>query len=101
MTSNNKNLTLYKHEYCVYINHPCYHVLLVGKTLIPKTLAKCLDVPFAMWDCTNLTPAGYVGEDVEAIISQLYQDANQSVEKCSQGLSLKQQMLHFSYLNAS
>lgn len=57
-----------------------------GKTLIPKTLAKCLDVPFAMWDCTNLTPAGYVGEDVEAIISQLYQDANHNVEKCSQGI---------------
>lgn len=47
-----------------------------GKTLIAQTIAKCLDVPFAICDCTTLTQAGYVGEDIESVIAKLMQDAN-------------------------
>lgn len=47
-----------------------------GKTLIAQTIAKCLDVPFAICDCTTLTQAGYVGEDIESVISKLLQDAH-------------------------
>jgi len=47
-----------------------------GKTLIAQTIARCLDVPFAICDCTTLTQAGYVGEDIESVISKLLQDAN-------------------------
>ncbi|RNA26258.1 ATP-dependent Clp protease ATP-binding subunit clpX- mitochondrial isoform X2 [Brachionus plicatilis] len=57
-----------------------------GKTLLAQTVAKCLDVPFAICDCTTLTQAGYVGEDVESVIAKLLQDANNSVEKCQQGI---------------
>lgn len=57
-----------------------------GKTLIAQTLAKCLDVPFAICDCTTLTQAGYVGEDIESVIAKLLQDANYSVEKAQQGI---------------
>ncbi|CAB1331846.1 unnamed protein product [Coregonus sp. 'balchen'] len=52
-----------------------------GKTLLAQTLAKCLDVPFAICDCTTLTQAGYVGEDIESVIAKLLQDANYSVDK--------------------
>ncbi|CAF5214524.1 unnamed protein product, partial [Rotaria magnacalcarata] len=55
-----------------------------GKTLLAQTIAKCLDVPFAICDCTSLTQAGYVGEDVESIIAKLLQDANYNVERCQQ-----------------
>jgi ATP-dependent Clp protease ATP-binding subunit ClpX len=44
-----------------------------GKTLLAQTVAKCLDVPFAICDCTTLTQAGYVGEDVESVIAKLLQ----------------------------
>ena len=47
--------------------------ILPGKTLLVQTLAKCLDVPFAICDCTTLTQAGYVGEDVESVIIKLVQ----------------------------
>lgn len=47
-----------------------------GKTLLAQTIAKCLDVPFAICDCTTLTQAGYVGEDIESVIAKLLQDAN-------------------------
>ncbi|XP_056307818.1 ATP-dependent Clp protease ATP-binding subunit clpX-like, mitochondrial [Danio aesculapii] len=57
-----------------------------GKTLLAQTLAKCLDVPFAICDCTTLTQAGYVGEDIESVIAKLLQDANYSVEKAQQGI---------------
>ncbi|CAF0992356.1 unnamed protein product [Rotaria sordida] len=57
-----------------------------GKTLLAQTIAKCLDVPFAICDCTTLTQAGYVGEDVESVISKLLQDANYNVERCQQGI---------------
>ncbi|TGZ67025.1 hypothetical protein CRM22_005009 [Opisthorchis felineus] len=57
-----------------------------GKTLLAQTLAHCLDVPFAICDCTTLTQAGYVGEDIESVISKLLQDANFNVERAQQGI---------------
>ncbi|KAF6031685.1 hypothetical protein EB796_009979 [Bugula neritina] len=57
-----------------------------GKTFLAQTLARCLDVPFAICDCTTLTQAGYVGEDVESVISKLLQDANGDVELAQQGI---------------
>ena len=57
-----------------------------GKTLLAKTLAKILDVPFAIADATTLTEAGYVGEDVENILLKLLQSANFDVERAQQGI---------------
>ena len=57
-----------------------------GKTLLAKTLARLLDVPFAIADATTLTEAGYVGEDVENILLKLLQAANFDVEKAQQGI---------------
>ncbi|XP_078413683.1 ATP-dependent clpX-like chaperone, mitochondrial [Cetorhinus maximus] len=57
-----------------------------GKTLLAQTLAKCLDVPFAICDCTCLTQAGYVGEDIESVIAKLLQNANFNVAKAQQGI---------------
>ena len=57
-----------------------------GKTLLAQTLAKILDVPFAMADATSLTEAGYVGEDVENIILRLLQSADYNVEKAQRGI---------------
>jgi len=57
-----------------------------GKTLIAKTLAQILDVPFAIADATTLTEAGYVGEDVENIILRLLQSADFDVAKAEQGI---------------
>jgi ATP-dependent Clp protease ATP-binding subunit ClpX len=57
-----------------------------GKTLLAKTIAKFLDVPFAITDATSLTEAGYVGEDVENVIHKLYQAADQNIEKTEQGI---------------
>ncbi|KAL8604463.1 hypothetical protein ACOMHN_042292 [Nucella lapillus] len=57
-----------------------------GKTLLAQTLARCLDVPFAICDCTTLTQAGYVGEDIESVIAKLLQDANYNVDKAQQGI---------------
>ena len=54
--------------------------------MLAKTLAQCLDVPFAICDCTTLTQAGYVGEDIESVISKLLQDADFNVEKAQQGI---------------
>lgn len=56
-----------------------------GKTLLAQTIAKQLDVPFAICDCTNLTQAGYVGEDIESVIGKLLQAANHDVEKAQTG----------------
>jgi ATP-dependent Clp protease ATP-binding subunit ClpX len=58
----------------------------VGKTLLAQTLAKFLQVPFAIADATTLTEAGYVGEDVENIILKLYQAANGDKEKTQRGI---------------
>ena len=58
----------------------------VGKTLLAQTLARALDVPFAITDATTLTEAGYVGEDVENIILYLLQAADYNVEKAERGI---------------
>lgn len=57
-----------------------------GKTLIAKTIAKLLNVPIAIVDATVLTEAGYVGEDVESILSRLLQAANYNVERAQKGI---------------
>lgn len=57
-----------------------------GKTLLAKTLARILDVPFAIADATTLTEAGYVGEDVENILLRLYQNADNNLERAQMGI---------------
>lgn len=57
-----------------------------GKTLLAQTIARCLDVPFAICDCTTLTMAGYVGEDIESVVGKLLQDANYDVTKAQTGI---------------
>ena len=57
-----------------------------GKTLLAQTLAKILNVPFAIADATSLTEAGYVGEDVENILLKLIQAADYDVEKAERGI---------------
>lgn len=57
-----------------------------GKTLLAKTLAKILDVPFAVADATTLTEAGYVGEDVENILLKLIQAADYDIKKAEKGI---------------
>ena len=57
-----------------------------GKTLLVQTLARKLDVPFAMADATTLTEAGYVGEDVDSVIKSLYRNAGNDPEKASRGI---------------
>ncbi|XP_019877773.2 ATP-dependent Clp protease ATP-binding subunit clpX-like, mitochondrial isoform X2 [Aethina tumida] len=57
-----------------------------GKTLLAQTIAQCLDVPFAICDCTTLTQAGYVGEDIESVIGKLLQDAGYSVDRAQIGI---------------
>jgi ATP-dependent Clp protease ATP-binding subunit ClpX len=57
-----------------------------GKTLLAQTLAKKLDVPFAIADATTLTEAGYVGEDVESVIKALFRNAGGDIEKAARGI---------------
>ena len=57
-----------------------------GKTLLARTLAKVLDVPFCIADATSITEAGYVGEDVENIILRLLQNADYDVKRCEMGI---------------
>ena len=57
-----------------------------GKTLLVRTLAKILDVPFAVADATTLTEAGYVGEDVENVLLKLIQNADYDIEKAQRGI---------------
>ena len=57
-----------------------------GKTLLAQTLARFLDVPFAISDATTLTEAGYVGEDVENIVLKLVQAADYDIEKAQRGI---------------
>ncbi|VDN29514.1 unnamed protein product [Gongylonema pulchrum] len=58
----------------------------VGKTFITQTLARILDVPIALCDCTSMTQAGYVGEDVESVVQKLVQNAGGNVERAQQGI---------------
>lgn len=58
----------------------------VGKTLIAQSLAKILDVPFAIADATTLTEAGYVGDDVETVLVRLLQAADYNLEKAQKGI---------------
>ena len=57
-----------------------------GKTLLARTVARYLDVPFVIADATSLTEAGYVGDDVESLISRLYADADGDVAKTQRGI---------------
>lgn len=57
-----------------------------GKTLLAKTISKLFDVPMVICDCNTFTQAGYVGEDVESILSRLYQEANGDLERASKGI---------------
>ena len=57
-----------------------------GKTLLAKTLADIVKVPFAMADATSLTQAGYVGEDVESILHKLWQTSNFNINMAQQGI---------------
>src|SRR6201981_3294421 len=57
-----------------------------GKTLLPRTLAKILDVPFAIGDATTLTEAGYVGEDVENLLLKLLHNADFDIESAQRGI---------------
>src|SRR5690606_37383270 len=57
-----------------------------GKTLLARTLARVLDVPFSIADATALTEAGYVGEDVESILSHLLQAADYDIERAQRGI---------------
>lgn len=57
-----------------------------GKTFLVKTLAKLLDVPLAITDATTLTEAGYIGDDVESVISKLLQEAGNNVKKAERGI---------------
>jgi ATP-dependent Clp protease ATP-binding subunit ClpX len=57
-----------------------------GKTLLARTVARYLDVPFVIADATSLTEAGYVGDDVESLISRLYAAADYNVDRCQRGI---------------
>ena len=57
-----------------------------GKTYLVKTLAKLLDVPLAITDATSLTEAGYIGDDIESVVSKLLADADNDVEKAESGI---------------
>ncbi len=57
-----------------------------GKTLLAKSVARFLDVPFAVTDATSITEAGYVGDDVETLIGKLLSNAGGNVEKCQRGI---------------
>jgi len=74
---------------CVFGNmlqFAIHNINSTGKTLLAQTIAQCLDVPFAICDCTTLTQAGYVGEDIESVIAKLLQDANYSVDRAQMGM---------------
>src|SRR5947208_8962916 len=95
-----KVLSVAVHNHYKRLNHQTKHndvelaksnILLIGptgsgKTLLAQTLARTLDVPFAVADATALTEAGYVGEDVENIILKLLQSAEYNVERAQRGI---------------
>ncbi|CAI8030534.1 ATP-dependent Clp protease ATP-binding subunit clpX-like, mitochondrial [Geodia barretti] len=57
-----------------------------GKTLLAQSLAQCLDVPMVICDCTTLTQAGYVGDDIDSVISKLLHEANFDINKAQRGI---------------
>ena len=91
------SVAVYNHYKRIYFGQDCdvdiqkSNVLLlgptgVGKTMLAQTLAKIIDVPFAIADATTLTEAGYVGEDVENILLRLIQAADFDIEKAERGI---------------
>ena len=91
------SVAVYNHYKLIYYGHESdvelqkSNILLIGptgsgKTLFAQTLARVLDVPFAIADATTLTEAGYVGEDVENILLRLLQAANFDVERAQRGI---------------
>jgi len=66
-----------------------------GKTLLAQTLAKILNVPFAIADATSLTEAGYVGEDVENILLRLIQAADYDIERAERGIISREEFVKF------
>lgn len=93
----NLSVAVYNHYKRIYYNNGSdvdlqkSNILLlgptgVGKTMLAQTLAKILDVPFAIADATTLTEAGYVGEDVENILLRLIQAADFDIEKAQRGI---------------
>lgn len=60
-------------------------LILLGKTLLAQALAKEINVPFTICDCFNLTEAGYVGGDIETVVSRLLQSANYDVQRAQTG----------------
>lgn len=65
----------------------------VGKTLMAKTLARVLDVPFSMSDCTPFTQAGYIGEDADVCVHRLLAAANYDVEKAEEVLYVSTRLI--------
>lgn len=59
-----------------------------GKTYMVRTLAKLLDVPLAITDATSLTEAGYIGDDIESVVSKLLAAADNDIEKAERGIHL-------------
>ncbi|KAF5369985.1 hypothetical protein D9758_001302 [Tetrapyrgos nigripes] len=79
-------LVMLRHVFFFQITTVRYSNVCPGKTLLAKTLAKVLDVPFAVSDATSFTQAGYVGDDVEMAIQRLLQDANWDPARASMGI---------------
>ena len=97
---NKKNYLLNYPQYPSYLELCCFQLsfylftylfihlfyIFSGKTLLVQVLASMLNVPVAICDCTSLTQAGYVGEDIESVVHRLLTEADYNVAKCQQGL---------------